>query len=71
MKKLLKTSAAFFLAAAFAMTSCKGKDNSETVDGTESDTVMTTEPDTTATDAGTLNDTNASGTTSGEMEQVP
>lgn len=72
MKQFLKISFASLLAISFcALSSCKDKDANEAIEVTEStDTVMTTEPDTTASPA-PINDTNASGTTSGEMEQVP
>lgn len=71
MKKSIVTGLAVMLIGSFA--ACKGNneandmDNTEmTTDGTASDMdSMETE------DAMIVNDTNAAGTTSGEMEQVP
>ncbi|NUY82179.1 hypothetical protein HUK80_14840 [Flavobacterium sp. MAH-1] len=70
----MKRTSRIFIAAIFSsifmMTSCKKETTN--VESTEiTDTVMTTEPDTTMTQAAPVNDTNVSGTTEGEMEQVP
>ncbi len=57
-----------------AISSCKDKnEDAGKMEGTEMPADGTaTDMDTMATDdAGTVNDTNVSGTTSGEMEQVP
>lgn len=69
MKKILKSSlAAALMLMAITVSSCK--DNKEEVDTTTIETE--TEEVSTATDTATVvNDTNVSGTTSGEMEQVP
>jgi len=57
--------------AAITVTSCK-KEGSDS-ENSSNDTTATIEADTTATSESvqTVNDSNASGTTSGEMEQVP
>ncbi|MBD3583845.1 hypothetical protein [Flavobacterium selenitireducens] len=74
----MKQQRTFLLAAIAAMTvgltSCK-KENTN-ADGTSGDTIVTTEPDATMIEPDTVqappvNDSNTSGTTSGEMEQVP
>lgn len=61
-------------ALAISFTSCK-KDSTNVENGS-SDTIVTTEPDNTMVEPDTVqappvNDSNAAGTTSGEMQQVP
>jgi hypothetical protein len=71
MRNLIKISSAALVTFSFAvMSGCKDKEATTDTDMvTPADTAMAAEPDTTA--AATVNDSNVSGVTSGEMEQVP
>jgi|GEM_PF-3127643 len=73
----MKKQTTFILSAvaalALSVTSCK-KETTMTESESSTDTIVTAEPSMTEPDtvqAPVLNDSNASGTTSGEMEQVP
>lgn len=72
MKNVKKLVFASLLVAGLSFTSCKKEAETQETDGMETtDTIMTTEPDTTAVQPAPVNDSNAAGTTSGTMEQVP
>lgn len=71
MKKIMKIAVVALLAfSATAMVSCKDKDAAIETETTETDT-SSAAPDTTAVQDAPINDSNVSGTTSGDMEQVP
>lgn len=71
MKRLIKIGSAAIVGFSFAiMSGCKDKEaNTDSEMITPADTAMAAEPDTTVTT--TVNDSNVSGVTEGEMEQVP
>ena len=71
MKKMIAMSLMAMLVG--TISSCKDKnEDAENMDGTEMPADATTDMDTMESDdATTVNDSNVSGTTSGEMEQVP
>ncbi len=69
MKKVIATALMAFFIGTFA--SCKDKNDDATEMETEMNADGTTEMEMETDTNTTVNDTNVSGTTSGEMEQVP